>query len=138
MITKLEIYGIMVLVVLAACVGAYFYGRHDGTTIERAKWEAESLKAAKQNMDDLKTAINTSNGISQRTLDAVANIKVVNRTITNQVQREITTDVRYAADCFPDTGRLLWNSINLGVLPSSPTVAKPPATVPVPARPARR
>lgn len=127
---KLELYGIAALMLLLAAVGCYFYGRHDGTSIERAKWESSSLKASEDNMKSLKEAVENSNKISSQTLEAVGKIKVTNRTINNEVRREITTDVRYAADCFPDSGRLLWNSINLGILPSVPTGAKPAPSVP--------
>lgn len=127
---KLELYALAALMMLLAIAGAYFYGRHDGSSLERAKWESASVKAAEENMAALKTAINNSTAISQQTLDAVGKIKVTNRTINNEVRREITTDVRYAADCFPDSGRLLWNSINLGVVPSGATGGKPAPSVP--------
>lgn len=122
---KIELYAIAALVVALAIAASYFYGRHDGTTVERAKWEAASLQAAQKNMDDLKQAIDKSNEISQRTLDAVGKIKIVNRTINNEVQREIKTNTVYANDCLPESGRVLWNSANRGVLPDSAAITKP-------------
>ena len=130
MITKLEIYGIALLVVVCACVGAYFYGRHDGTTIERAKWEADSLKASQQNLLDLKVAITNATTISQNTLDAVGKIKVVNRNITNEVQREVKTNTVYANDCFAPNGLLLWNGANRNVMPSGAAGNQPAAILP--------
>jgi hypothetical protein len=129
-VTKLELYGIAIVAAICACIGAYFYGRHDGTTIERARWESDALKTAQKDMGELKIAITNSNTISTQTLDAVKNIKVSNRTINNEVQREIKTDVRYVSDCFPDSGRLLWNAANVGVMPSSAAGSKPGTALP--------
>jgi len=113
---KLEVYAVALLVAVLACVGAYFYGRHDGTTVERAKWEAEALAAKERDFQSLLGAINTANQIGKDNGDAIKGIRVTNKTINTEVQREIKENVIYASECFAPSGLLLWNASNRGVV----------------------
>lgn len=50
----IEIYLIAAVVLGLALTGTYFYGRHDGKVLERAKWEKrdnEALRKANQDLD---------------------------------------------------------------------------------------
>lgn len=135
---KLEMYALAGLAAFALITSAYFYGRSDGVALERAKWESASLQASERNMRELKAAVAKSSEISERTLGAVSNIRIINKTINNEVQREIKTDVRYAAECFPDSGRLLWNAASEGKLPGVSAGSEPVPAVRGPAQPAHR
>lgn len=130
MISKLELYGIVLIAVLLAAAGAYAFAKHQGVMEERQRWEAKEAEATAKDLVSLRDAVNQSNAIAGRTLEAVGNIKVVNKTINQEVQREIRTDVRYANDCLPDSGLQLWNAANRGVLPTGGTGSKPPGSRP--------
>ena len=125
MLTKLEFYILGAIMLAVAIAGAYYYAKHQGATEERARWEAKAAAATKADLESLTQAVQAANKIAGETFTAVGNIKVINRTINNEVQREIRTDVRYANDCLPDSGVLLWNAANRGVLPAGGAGAKP-------------
>jgi hypothetical protein len=126
MIGKLELYALGAILLAAAIAGAYFYAKHQGVMEERGRWEVKAAAATKADIESLSDAVKKGSAIAQDTYNAVGKIKVVNRTINNEVQREIKTDVRYAADCLPDSGILLWNAANRGILPARPAGDQPP------------
>lgn len=115
---KLEAYAIAVVVAVLACIGAYFYGRSDGTELERAKWEKAQAEARDKDYKNLLVAINVSNQIGLENQKAIKGIRVTNTTINREVQREIATNTVYSTDCLPASGILLWNAANRGKLPA--------------------
>ena len=130
MTTKLEAYGIALLVAVLAAIALYFYGRHDGTVIERSRWEKAAADAKDQDMKALTQAVSKASEIGERTLAAVGNIKVVHQTINKGIEHEIQTNTVYRNDCFTDSGRLLWNASNRGILPDRAGVTKPIGAMP--------
>lgn len=77
---------------LALSVGAYLYGRHDGKQIEEARQLAEQAIVEKARDAMLRAAA-----------EAIAGIDVVNKTIRQEVQREIVEKPVYR-DCRADPG----------------------------------
>lgn len=119
--SRLEIYGIMLLVMLAITAGAYFKGHSNGVKKERNVWELKQATATKADLQELKVVVTEGNNIAKGVSDSLQKQKPVRIIEKGVIEREIKTDVRYAADCFPDTGRLQWNSISAGrsLVPSS-------------------
>ncbi len=128
--TRLEMYLIALLVLGLALGGAYFYGRHDGQKLERERTESANLAARTQEMADLKSAVAGGAKLAEDTLKAVSGLRVVNRVINNEVQREIQNNVVYASECFAPDGRLLWNAANRGAVPIRPSPVLPAPAVP--------
>lgn len=75
---KLYIYLAAALASLGLMVGAYFYGRHDGTSIERAK-HLEAHELVSRARDAMIEAAGNK----------IAEIKVNHQTIRQEVQREV-------------------------------------------------
>jgi hypothetical protein len=122
LISKLEIYAIVFVLIGLTGVGAYFYARHQGVMQERARWEAKEAAATKADLVSLTDAVNKGALIAQQTYEQVQKGKTAKVIDRGVIEREVRTDVRYSNDCFPDTGRLRWNSINAGkpIVPTEP------------------
>lgn len=116
---KFEVYALAIAAVVVALALGGVGGYSLGKDVERGVWEAKEKRAVANELKELKVAVGEVRGISEATRNGVANIVVRHTTIKQEVQREIRTDVRYANDCFPDTGRVLWNAYNQGVMPGS-------------------
>ena len=132
MLTKLEIYGIAAALILLAAFGWGAYKKHEGVIEERARWEAKVAAATKADLDSLTQAVQQANTIAQTTQDKLKTQQATRVIEKGVIEREIRTDVRYAADCFPDSGRLHWDAISAGraLLPVSPAIPKPDASLP--------
>lgn len=78
------------LVAIAALIGAYFFGRHDGKEIEIAK-QAKAEEIVKQSRE----------AMQQAAAEAIAQITVKHQTIRAEVQREVVEKPVYR-DCRAD------------------------------------
>lgn len=118
---KLEIYGIILVAGLLAMAGAYFKGHSNGVKKERNVWELKQAAATKEDLKELQVAVKEGNTIAKGVAESLQKQKPTRIIEKGVIEREIKTDVKYAADCFPDTGRMLWNSISAGrsLVPSS-------------------
>ena len=114
---KLYAYAIGALACFGLAIGAYFYGRHDGTEIEKAKHlEAEAF------------ARDARDAMIQAAAEAIGKIEVRHQTIRQEVQREIIEKPVFR-ECrnTPDSLRLLNDALQDkqpespvgGVLPES-------------------
>lgn len=104
----IQIYLVGALIAVFASLGSYFYGRHDGSTGERLKWE----QAAAEQKD--KEEQKSDKAAKDREKDR-ENTKVVYRTITQNVDKIVDRPV-YRNICLDDDGLRLANAALAGAL----------------------
>ena len=82
----LQVKLIAALLLCSALIGCYFYGRHDGTALERAKWEKRDNDALRKANADLDTAHRKIRDQERQAAERLAQV-------SGEYQKELT-DVR--------------------------------------------
>lgn len=108
MIGKLEVYGIVLIVVLLAMAGAYFKGHHAGAESVQVKWDAAINAQREHEQKQANLAVT-----KKESGDAKA--KVVYRTITQTVDKLVDRPV-YRNVCFDADGVKVANEALTGSL----------------------
>lgn len=132
MISKLEIYGIALAVLLLAFVGAYFKGRHDEQTAITQKTLADNAKILQDAAVAAAARAEADDAARKKTVDLMA---AVDQGLANVRQKfsslpSVVVDARGCERLTPDSG-MRWNAVEL--LPTGPPVepaGNAPATVP--------
>jgi len=132
MISKLEIYGIVLAVLIFALVGAYFKGRHDEQTAITQKTLADNAAVMKSAADAAIARAAADDASRQKTADLM---EAVEKGIANVQAKfsslpSVVVDARGCERLTPDAG-MRWNSVEL--LPPGPALSAPgsaPAALP--------
>ena len=113
-LSKLEIYGIIALVIALAMLGAYFKGHHAGAQSVQEKWDKAIVEQRDREQKQAQTAVTKLETSNEKA-------KVVYRTITQTVDKIVQTPI-YLNRCFDADGLSVANEALTGTLAP---VAKP-------------
>lgn len=98
----------------AAALAAFVAGASLSYKLVSDHYEAKEAEALSAALKDLDEKIRKGQEIAARTEEKLGNIRIVNRTINNEVHREITEKVIYRDCVIPPSGLQLWNAANSG------------------------
>lgn len=77
-------------------------------------YEAKEAEALSKVIEEMQGQIKRGNEIAAKTEEKLGNIRIINRTINNEVHREVTEKVIYRDCVIPPSGLQLWNAANSG------------------------
>ena len=120
----------LVLLIASNATTAYKAERYGEVKVQD-KWKDTAIAALQSDVQGLKSVSADTAKIAGDTQTAVGKIRVVNKTINNEVQREIIEkQTQYAVVCLPDSGVVQWNAANKGVVSGASAASKPDAALP--------
>jgi len=137
-ISKLEIYGIVLVVLALGFIGAYFKGRHDEQTVITERTLADNARALQGAADAAIARASADDAARQKATDFIASIDQGLANVQARFSKlpAVVVDA-HGCERLTDAGRLRWNAAEL--LPAGSPVdpaGGAPATVsagPVPA-----
>jgi hypothetical protein len=112
-IAKLEVYGVMTLIVIASVFAAYFYAEHQGVMKERATWEAKEAIAKKADDDAREKAQAQETSRTNSFLAALQTLSKQQTQSKGVIEHEIQTNrIVYAGTCLPESGMRLYDALS--------------------------
>lgn len=97
-----------------ATVVAFVAGAGVSWKVVSDHYEAKEAQKLEQVLQAMQEEVKRGNEIAERTEAKVGKIRVINRTINNEVQREVTEKTIYRDCVIPPSGLQLWNAANKG------------------------
>lgn len=114
MISKLEIYGIVLVVLALGFVGAYFKGRHDEQTAISQKTLADNSRAMQQAADAAITRATADDAARQKAADFIATVDQGLANVKAKFSNlpSVVVDARGCERLTPSAG-MRWNAAEL-------------------------